>query len=196
MFISWNSRQENSISFFVVVTFSSFITGKYCPCTRSTPLDTALPLTKDLALASIDYINNVKLKNHSHLCLILQLKTIIRAEVEELQIPKRIINNASTDNFTHLYTVLFEVSPSNGIFESELLYDQITKKIHLHNEILRINLYGQSSSCIQDKYNLRSFCYCISYHKTLKNTKAINIHNASNITLISSTKAMIKTTRK
>jgi len=98
----------------------------------------------------------------------LELKTIIRAEVEDIQIPKKINNHTLTINFTHSYTVLFEVSPSDGIFESRLLYDQKTKTIELHSEILRINLYGQTSSCIQDKYELRSFCYCISYHRKLK----------------------------
>jgi hypothetical protein len=136
------------------------------------------------------------LKNHTHLCFTLQLKTIIRAEVEELRIPKRIVNDTSTNNFTQSYTVLFEASPSDGMFESQLLYDPRTKKIQLHNEILRINLYGQTSACIQDRYDLRSFCYCISYHKSLITTKATNIHNASNITLITSTKTMTTMTKK
>ena len=88
----------------------------------------------------------------------MELKTIIRAEIEDLQIT----------NSTHSYTILFEVSPSDGIFESRLLYDKQTKVVQLHSEILRINLYGQTSSCIQDKYDLRSFCYCMSYHQRLK----------------------------
>lgn len=96
------------------------------------------------------------------------MKTIIRAEVEELQKSKEILNTTLKMNFTHSYTVLFEASPSDGIFESRLLYDQTTKKFELHSDILRINLYGQTSACIQDKYELRSFCYCISYQKRHK----------------------------
>jgi hypothetical protein len=143
---------------------------------------------KELALASVDHINNVKLKSHTHLCIPLELKTIIRAEVEKLPIPKK-INNQTTTNFTHSYTVIFEVSPSGGTFESRLLYHQQTKRIELHSDILRINLYGQTSACIQDKYELRSFCYCISYHQKLKNNLSIAItaQYTSNITGINST---------
>jgi hypothetical protein len=144
---------------------------------------------KELSLASVDYINNVKLKSHTHLCLPLELKTIIRAEVENLVLPKIDKNKTNTINFTHSYTVLFEVSPSGGIFESRLLYHQLTKKIQVHSDILRINLYGQTSSCIQDKYELRSFCYCISYHQKFKNhlSTPITTQNISNMTSINST---------
>jgi hypothetical protein len=147
---------------------------------------------KELALASVDHINNVKLKSHTHLCLPLELKTIIRAEVEKLPITKK--SNNQTASYTHSYTVLFEVSPSGGIFESRLLYDQQTKKTQLHSDILRINLYGQTSSCIQDKYELRSFCYCISYHQKLKNSqlKTITTQYTSNINTSNSTATMNK----
>jgi hypothetical protein len=128
-------------------------------------------------MVSINYINNIKLKDHKHLCVLLELKKIIRAEVEELQRSNEIINNTLKDNFTHLYTVVFEVSPSDGIFESRLFYNQLTKKIQLHSEILRINLYGQTSSCIQDKYDLRSFCYCTTYHKKFKSRVQKVNHN-------------------
>ncbi|CAF3697455.1 unnamed protein product [Rotaria sp. Silwood1] len=144
---------------------SAGIPEKYCPCSRTQTLDITLPIVKELTIASINYINNNKLKNHQHLCIRLKLKTIIRAEVEKLEKTK-IINNTTLDkNFTRLFTVLFDVSPSDAIFESNLLYDDTTKQIRLHSEILRINLYGQTSACIKDKYDLRSFCYCISYHK-------------------------------
>jgi hypothetical protein len=98
------------------------------------------------------------------------LKSIIRAEIEDLQLSKEITNS------THSYTILFEVSPSDGIFESRLLYNQRTKTIQLNSEILRINLYGQTSSCIHDKYDLRSFCYCISYHQRLKGYRQPHIN--------------------
>ncbi|CAF1008050.1 unnamed protein product [Adineta steineri] len=168
---------------------SAGIPEKYCPCSRSTPLDITLPVIKELALASIDHITNVKLKSHMHLCLPLELKTIIRAEVEKLVIPKIVNNKTAAVNFTHSYTVLFEVSPSGGIFESRLLYHEQTKKIQLHSDILRVNLYGQTSACIQDKYELRSFCYCISYHQKLKNNQSssITVQYASNTTVINST---------
>jgi len=173
------------ISFFL----NSFILDKYCPCSRSTPLDITLPIVKELALNSIDHINNVKLKSHTHLCLPLELKTIIRAEVEQLPIPKKTKNNTATSNFTHSYTVLFEVSPSGGTFESRLFYHQPTKTIQVHSDILRINLYGQTSACIQDKYELRSFCYCISYHQKLKDnlSTSITTQYTSNSTALNST---------
>ena len=79
-------------------------------------------MIKQLVLASIDHINNVKLKSHQHLCFALELKTIIRAEVEKLLPTKTAKNKAATSNtFTHLYTVVFEVAPSGAIFESRLL---------------------------------------------------------------------------
>ncbi|CAM4906778.1 unnamed protein product [Rotaria socialis] len=163
------------------------IPEKYCPCSRSTPLDTALPVIKELTLASINHINNVKLKLHAHLCLPLELKTIIRAEVEKVSITKKVDNQ--TTNFTHSYTVLFEVSPSGGIFETRLLHHEKTEKIEVNSDILRINLYGETSACIQDKYELRSFCYCISYHQKLKGelSTALMTQSTSNITILNST---------
>lgn len=100
------------------------------------------------------------MKDHQHLCMTLQLKSIHRAEVEYLN-----LNKTSNTKFSHSYTILFEVSPSDGIFESRLLFNDKTQETQFQGEILRINLYGQSSACIQDKYALRSFCYCKSYHK-------------------------------
>lgn len=147
-------------------------------------------MIKELTLATIDHINNVKLKAHAHLCLPLELKSIIRAEVEKLQLPKTKIN--PTVNFTHSYTVLFELSPSGGIFESRMLYHETTKRIKLDSDILRINLYGQSSACIQDKYELRSFCYCISYHRSLKNNQSTTLtaQVTSNTSFLNSTITM------
>lgn len=132
-------------------------------------MDTDLPVAQKLGTASVDYINNVKLKDHQHLCMKLHLKSIVRAEVEELQTPV-VVNKTSSVNFTQLYTVLFEVSPSGGVFESRLLYDPRGKVIRLHSGILRVNLYGQTSACIQDKYDLRSFCYCLAYHAKSRQT--------------------------
>lgn len=133
-------------------------------------MESNLPLVKQLTSASIDHINNVKLKDHKHLCLPLEVQQIIRAEVEELPIPKNLkTKTVPQANFTHSYTVLFEVAPSGGIFESRILYNRATERVQVNNDILRINLYGQTSACIQDKYELRSFCYCISYHKNLTN---------------------------
>lgn len=150
-------------------------TDKYCPCTRSSPVEITLPLIKELTLASIDHINNVKLKKHKRLCMNLELKTIIRAEVEDFRPTPETINKTLQKNFTHSYTILFEVSPSDGIFESRLLYDNTTKTIQLDNEILRINLYGQTSACIRDQYELRSLCYCFSYHRRVKGSGTMDI---------------------
>ncbi|CAF1260831.1 unnamed protein product [Rotaria sordida] len=162
LLVNWHST-TSGISLFHPIPerncSSAGIPEKYCPCSHTKTLDITLPLIRELTIVSINYINNIKLKNHKHLCIKLKLKRIIRAEVEELYKIKKI------NNYTRLYTILFEVLPSNGIFESNLIYNNITKHIQLHSEILRINLYGQTSTCIKDKYELRSFCYCFSYHK-------------------------------
>ena len=149
-------------------------------------------MIKELVLTSINHINNVKLKFHTHLCLSLELKTIIRAEVEKLPISKGVNNKIRTSNFTHSYIVLFEVSPSGAIFESHLLYHEQTKQTLLHGDILRVNLYGQTSTCIQDKYELRSFCYCISYHQKLQNSLSTRSMTKypSNTTMINPTIAV------
>lgn len=131
------------------------------------------------------------------MCAVLELKTIISAEIEELQIPITLTNKTSKENFTHSYTVLFEVSPSNGIFESRLLYHKATRKIQLHSEILRINRYGQTSACIQDKYDLRSFCYCVSYNRRSRYHFARGGHQYSlNTTVITTTTKPATTTTK
>ena len=162
LFISWYTRYTYTANKFSFKFRCSYL-DKYCPCTHSVPIDIDQPTVKQLAMTSVDYINNVKLEKHQHLCMFLQLKEIIRAEVEQLRVPI-ITNGTAQSNFTLLYVVLFEVFPSKGIFESRLLYDPIKKAVQLHSDILRINLYGQTSACIQDKYDLRSFCYCKSYH--------------------------------
>ncbi|CAF0937954.1 unnamed protein product [Adineta ricciae] len=166
LLVNWQ-RTTSGISLFHPIPerncSSAGIPDKYCPCTHSVPIDIDQPIVKQLAVTSIDYINNVKLGKHQHLCMFLQLKEIIRAEVEQLRVPI-ITNDTAQSNFTLLYVVLFEVFPSKGIFESRLLYNPINKAVQLHSDILRINLYGQTSACIQDKYDLRSFCYCKSYH--------------------------------
>ena len=99
----------------------------------------------------------------------------------------KINNKILKGNFTHVYTVAFEVSPSNGTFENRLLYDQATNIFRLHDDILRINFYGQTSACIKDEYTLRSFCYCISYQEQSRNVTSTNNTNVSNTTLIYST---------
>ncbi|CAF1552677.1 unnamed protein product, partial [Didymodactylos carnosus] len=111
-----------------------------------------------------------KLKNHKHLCMKLELKSIIRADVEILPKIKHYRNNVTLGNFTHLYTVLFETQPSMAIFESNLLYDPLNKFIQLHSDMSRINLYRKSSACIQDRYELKSYCYCLAYHQSLNKT--------------------------
>lgn len=141
---------------------------KYCPCSRSTPVESSSVVVKKLTTASIDHINEVKLKNHKHLCMPLELRQIIRAEVEEIPAPKPTKSNPKpVANFTHLYTVLYELAPSGGTFEGRVFYHETTGHLQVNSDILRINLYGQTSACIQDKYELRSFCYCISYHQKL-----------------------------
>jgi hypothetical protein len=123
---------------------------------------------KQVTSSALNYINHVKLKDHIHLCLPLELQRIIRAEVEDLPVVKTSkAKTTSSTNFTHSYTVLFEVAPSGGIFESRIFYDHATGQQEVNSDILRINLYGQTSACIQDKYELRSFCYCLSNHKTM-----------------------------
>lgn len=142
---------------------------KFCPCSYSKAVETNSSLIKDFALATIDHINKIKLANHSHLCANLQLKSLIRAEQEEIFSNDRSLNFTSRSRSIFVYTILFDVSPSDGIFESRLLYEAHGKKLQIHQDILRVNLYGQSSQCIQDVYHLRSFCYCLSYAKSQTN---------------------------
>lgn len=151
-------------------TISWSMVEKFCPCSRAVSVDITSPIVKNLALTSIDFINQVKLKNHSKLCMTLSLKSIIRAEAENSVVPDHKLNLSTHVNYTHSYTVLFEASPSGAIFESQLLYDEKTNASHVRGQILRINLYGQTSACIKDIYALRSFCYCLSYHKALHKT--------------------------
>ncbi|CAM4829261.1 unnamed protein product [Rotaria magnacalcarata] len=163
---------------------SAGIRKKYCPCSRAKALDANLSIVKELATASIKHINNVYLKAHRHLCMVYNLKTVIRAEVEEFQNANSTNTNGSLrNNFTHLFTVLFEVLPSNAIFESNILYNEPANTIKLHSDILRINLYGRTSECIKDKYQLRSFCYCMSNYRQNKNSPWTNGFNRYGISM-------------
>ncbi|CAF1200960.1 unnamed protein product [Didymodactylos carnosus] len=168
--VNWKSSTPGISLFHPIPDRNCILAGipeKYCPCVRSNPISIETVIIKQLALYSVSYINNQKLKYHQHLCMQLELKTIIQAEVEVLPTVKNNKKNVTLSNFTHSYTVLFETEPSKAIFESKLLYDPSRNVIQLHSDMLRVNLYGQSSTCIQDKYELKSFCYCISYHQQL-----------------------------
>ena len=148
----------------VLYVFKLFPLDKFCPCSRAKPIENTSGIVRYLTSHTINFINDVLLKNHSHLCHQLNLKQIIRAEWE----------TRSSLNESDVYVVLFEVSPSNGIFESRLLHHAPTNQTEIQGEILRVNLYGESSKCIQDRYSLRSFCYCF----TTKNSTSSNIKSS------------------
>ena len=110
---------------------SSDTLEKYCPCSRTTPMDIALPVIRELAVASVNYINDVKLKSHQHLCMTLELKTIIRAELEELQ---AILVNADA-----------------SAEEKNLAYEKIKNINNIRTEEEKLE------NIIKDTFNLKAF---------------------------------------
>eukprot|EP00112_Aurelia_sp_Birch-Aquarium-sp1_P005764 Seg1653.6 transcript_id=Seg1653.6/GoldUCD/mRNA.D3Y31 product="hypothetical protein" protein_id=Seg1653.6/GoldUCD/D3Y31 len=68
-------------------------------------------------------------------------------------------NEASLDQHSIDYEIVFSVTPGNGSFEASVTVTN--DKIVVNPEISRINRYGDQPKCIQNKYPLlRKYCYC------------------------------------
>lgn len=130
-----------------------------CSCGISLSTDVNSRIIQKGSEFLINYINNVLLKDHHDICVILKLEYIIDAQLH---------NNK--------YSVIFKTQlPSNAVFDAsyeliklkaeneklnndEVRYDETTK-LKLVGRIIRINSYGVSSKCM-NVYWLKNFCYC------------------------------------
>jgi hypothetical protein len=130
-----------------------------CSCGISLSTDVNSQIIKKGGEFLLNYINNVLLKDHHDICMILKLDTIIDAQFHNKK-----------------YSIIFRTSfPSNAVFDAsyeliemkahneklskdEIRYDETTK-LKLVGRIIRINSYGASSKCI-NVYWLKNFCYC------------------------------------
>ena len=145
--------------------FLANIPDYLCSCSVSVDIDVTDEIIQKGTSFLIDYINNFLLKKFKNLCMRLNLKRIIDAQLVKENVNK--------------YSVIFETNPNGAKFDGQFRVEHYNKshslKFQLIGKIIRINSYGLSSSCINN-YFLRNFCYCFSYHsKKLKS----NLRNTS-----------------
>ncbi len=130
-----------------------------CSCGISLSTDVNSQIIQKGGEFLIHFINNVLLKNHHDICMVLKMENIIDAQFH---------NNK--------YSIIFKTTlPSNAVFDAsyelikikdtnkklnkdEFSYDE-TSKLKLVGRILRINSYGANAKCM-NVYWLKNFCHC------------------------------------
>ncbi|CAI9739025.1 XP_029657266.1uncharacterized protein LOC115231360 [Octopus vulgaris] len=95
----------------------------------------------EAAIAVVKTLNKRLEKAKAKKCAKLKLKKVIRAY-----------------KYRTTYSVTLKVSPSEGVFQS--LGEYRGKNFHPFGEILRINIYGNQSHCVNTP-NLKPFCFCV-----------------------------------
>lgn len=121
-----------------------------CSCIKNPHFKVTANDKKVAAVASkflVDYINNVLLKDLSKECVKYELKTLKDFQVIDSK-----------------FSIIFETSPNNAIFEGLVTLkdynnDEIGKKFNVIGKIVRVSLYGNTSSCLTS-YDLMNYCYC------------------------------------
>lgn len=131
------------------------IAAHWCTCAPYKIHDKNEKLVKKAVQYVIDDVNN-SLKNFTHnndgkhrLCAYLKLKTISYSRKAEYL--------DAHDPYDD-YIVAFQVSPSNGWFESTVRYWIVSHKFEISGSVSRLDRYESQSKCM--KTDLRKYCYC------------------------------------
>lgn len=152
----------------------AYIEPHWCSCSPWHELnDTTSEEVLRAANAVIDTINKFTLESRE-ICEKLSLKEVVWSAK---LIPQKSLlsfkTNKDTDGFladlsadtkltNEIYQVKIVTSPSQGIYESSVLFDFVNNIFRVKiSDISRINKYGSQANCIYDKNpELRKFCYC------------------------------------
>uniref|UniRef100_A0A7M5XLL0 Uncharacterized protein n=2 Tax=Clytia hemisphaerica TaxID=252671 RepID=A0A7M5XLL0_9CNID len=150
----------------------------WCPCLTYTNINISNSIVQTIAGELVQNINTrfQKYNESRTQCEQLRLSKVLRASRQlpnkKVQLFEKTLRTAECDNceiklnsnFTATeikYEIVFEVLPSNGVFEGSVEYNVKTSKVTVNENISRLNMYGKQPECIARKYPyLRPFCYC------------------------------------
>ncbi|XP_071143248.1 uncharacterized protein [Mytilus edulis] len=121
----------------------------WCTCNYHLSATDNSTTRNDLASIFIQHLNTL-LKNHTHKCSTLTLKSII-SSIKLL--PRKI------EHIEH--RVVIEAEPGDGIFEATMRCDRNCSTYNVIGDVSRVNKYGTSTNCVKDN-TLRKICHCIN----------------------------------
>jgi len=132
------------------------IPRNWCVCTELIPVSTVDPVVQTVANKMVKTINSMLQSNAESRagCSELRLKNIARASISD-----RPWDDDKVDYST--YEIVFQVSPSGGMFEGVAEYHKPSEKIKVSENFSRVNKYGNQPDCIAKQLPfLRKYCYC------------------------------------
>ena len=137
----------------------------YCVCLSSQPLSTQSPLARQAGLALLSALN-VATAPVSDVCYTLTLSNVTRVALLEAggcyfdTVCKPPKQNPDRPDPPAMYSVTISAKPSGGIFEGIISRCSSSSKFELQGDVNRLNLYGNSSHCVQSPF-LKKICfYC------------------------------------
>ncbi|CDW56209.1 DUF229 domain containing protein [Trichuris trichiura] len=148
----------------------------WCPCLEWKRKSNDSIMARFVAEQVVQALNK-RLKLYGDLCASLSLQSILEVEMNAVN-DKYVSFESSSDtndrvemssdlvDFRYqLYKLKIGTCPGNGIFEATVVVDELEKKLHIDmNLLFRVNFYGTSSVCIQEKdFFLLQLCFCRIY---------------------------------
>ncbi|XP_071143243.1 uncharacterized protein [Mytilus edulis] len=124
----------------------------WCTCNYHLSATDNSTTRNNLASIFIQHLNTL-LKNHTHKCSKLTLKSIISS----IKLLSRKIEHIE-------HRVVIEAEPGDGIFEATLRCDRNCSTYNVIGDVSRVNKYGTSTNCVKDN-TLRKICHCINTAK-------------------------------
>ncbi|XP_013774311.1 uncharacterized protein LOC106459260 [Limulus polyphemus] len=148
---------EKGISLFEEIPINrtcadAFISSHWCVCNNRRNISPQEPIIASAANVLVDTLNHW-LKNYSDKCAKMKLKKILDARVSTNK-NKYVFQG----NIEYLVTVI--TSPGEAVFEGTIKLNENTKNLTVVDDVSRINIYGNQSSCILDTH-LKKFCFCV-----------------------------------
>ncbi|XP_069128838.1 uncharacterized protein [Argopecten irradians] len=141
------------------------IAENFCPCYISKATAKDSPNVQKIVNFSLERINRM-LGNHRDVCVVLTLSQIKDAQLivssfKRYEAKKKFSPRESfftPENDKSKYTILFETSPSDALFEVTA-HIESSGEVSIVGDVIRTNRYGTQSQCISDKF-LRNYCFC------------------------------------
>ncbi|XP_076347313.1 uncharacterized protein LOC143245166 [Tachypleus tridentatus] len=130
----------------------AFISSHWCVCSNQRNISLQEPIIASAANVLVDTLNDW-LKDYSDKCAKLKLEKILNARVST-NTNKYVFQG----NVNYLVTV--RTSPSEALFEGTVTLNKNTNNLTVVDDVSRINIYGNQSSCILDTH-LKKFCFCV-----------------------------------
>lgn len=125
----------------------------WCVCSGYKVADKTEPAVQKMSMFILDHINNGieerlrTLNNTSAVCANLTMNSIFDAM------------KSDSSKFID-YLIMFDVLPSQGIFEATVRsFQNNQEKFELVGSVSRINLYEHQGDCVNDS-ELRKYCFC------------------------------------